>query len=544
LQPDGNFDEAQLSLRGKPKGSAMFSIWKPPIFEDEERTQRARAMHVIVQTAVVVVTLVLLTMGVLRGTGPFLRFAVGIAFVYGICISALLLSVRLKTQAASVFLVAGLTVVVTAFAMTAGGVHAMATPWYLIVIFGSGLLLGARAGFLTALSCSLLTLGMLVLEKMDLLPVSYVAPTPVMLWANFSLLVMSIVSLQRLASQTIRDALDKTRRSELRYRSVFEGANDAIFLMDGDRFIECNRQTSGIFGRSLEEILGKSLIEFSPANQPDGRPSGGNAQERIGLALGGQPQVFDWVLSKPDGSLCDAEVSLNRVDIGSRKLLQAVVRDVTARKRAERQLQASLQEKEILLKEIHHRVKNNLQVITSLLNLQSTRLDDEKMKDIFLDTQNRIRSMALIHEILLFSHFFGSVDLLDYCNRLTHRLTTAYRGRNVELDVQGEHINLSLDQAIPCGLILNELVSDAFKHASPGGRPSKIVIRIAITGGLCGITLSDDRGGIGEGPASSEDSSLGMELVSILVNQLEGKLTVGSGAGTNVMIEFPLGMTR
>jgi PAS domain S-box-containing protein len=188
--------------------------------------------------------------------------------------------------------------------------------------------------------------------------------------------------------------LDKTRRSELRYRSVFEGANDAIFLMDGDRFVECNRRTLGIFGCSLEQILAKTLIEFSPATQPDGRSSLENAQERIALAVGGQPQVFDWVHSKPDGSLFDAEVSLKRVASGSRKYLQAVVRDVTARKAAERQLQASLQEQEILLKEIQYRVKNNLQVITSLLNLQSARINDEKMKDIFLDTQNRIRSMA------------------------------------------------------------------------------------------------------------------------------------------------------
>jgi two-component sensor histidine kinase len=98
----------------------------------------------------------------------------------------------------------------------------------------------------------------------------------------------------------------------------------------------------------------------------------------------------------------------------------------------------------------------------------------------------------------------------------------AYRGHIVELDVQGEQISLSLDQAIPCGLILNELVSNAFRHASPCGRPSKIAIRIAITRGLCGITPSDDGGGTGEGSASSEDSSIGMELVSILVDQLEG----------------------
>ena len=210
------------------------------------------------------------------------------------------------------------------------------------------------------------------------------------------------------------------------------------------------------------------------------------------------------------------------------------------RKQAEEQLLASLKEKELLLKEIHHRVKNNMQVITSLLNLQSMSLTDENMKGVFMDSQNRIRSMALIHELLYYSGIFGSVDFLEYCNTLIHRLHAIYQRPDILLTIQGDKLTLNLDQAIPCGLILNELVSNALKHAFPPGVCGRISIQIKKQGHSCCLTVSDDGVGLHTGMDVKHSSSVGMQLLTSLTQQIEGTLSIASGPGVTSTLTFPL----
>jgi PAS domain S-box-containing protein len=212
------------------------------------------------------------------------------------------------------------------------------------------------------------------------------------------------------------------------------------------------------------------------------------------------------------------------------------------RKQAEEHVRASLEEKNLLLKEIHHRVKNNMQVIMSLLNLQSMKIADQKMNEVFTDSQNRIRSMALIHELLYHSGVFGSVDFLEYCDTLVHRLYRLYEVRGIELDVSGERLILNLDQAIPCGLILNELVSNAMKHAFPSGRTGRISVQIKSEDGSCHLIVRDDGVGLPDDLDLEKSTSIGMQVLSSLAEQIDGTLTTISGPGVTATLTFR--MTR
>ncbi len=211
------------------------------------------------------------------------------------------------------------------------------------------------------------------------------------------------------------------------------------------------------------------------------------------------------------------------------------------RKRAEEALKASLREKEVLLKEIHHRVKNNMQVISSLLSLQSRHLEDPKAIGMFKDSQHRIRSMALVHEKLYQAKDLSRIDFGQYLQNLIVYLVHSYQidsGRiGLKIDVGGAA--LDINTAIPCGLIVNELVTNALKHAFPGGRKGEV--RVALRKGASGLlTLTVGDNGVGW-PAEADfrkTETLGMQLVTMLVDQLDGSIDLERKAGTAFRISF------
>jgi PAS domain S-box-containing protein len=211
--------------------------------------------------------------------------------------------------------------------------------------------------------------------------------------------------------------------------------------------------------------------------------------------------------------------------------------------RAERELRAALREKEVLLQEIHHRVKNNLQVVASLLDMQAEAVADPRVRAAFEDSQARLHAMALIHEQLYQGASLAQLNAADYLRRLSTRLFETYRrpdGRiTLELDV--EEIALEINVAIPCGLMLNELLSNALKHAFPGGRPGAVAITLRqAPPGTCVLTVRDTGVGLPEGLDIRQTDSLGLQLVSLLITQLEGTLTLERGGGTTFKLTFPL----
>lgn len=225
------------------------------------------------------------------------------------------------------------------------------------------------------------------------------------------------------------------------------------------------------------------------------------------------------------------------------ELTEALLADIAVRQRAEEALKAALQEKEILLRETHHRVKNNLQVISSLLDLQAEASADPQVRAMFEDSQHRIRAMALIHETLYRGDGLAQINAADYLQPLSAQLAEAYRTLNnrVVLKCQVEEVWLSINKAVPCGLILNELLSNALKHAFPEAATGEILIVLRREApGSCTLIVSDTGIGFPEGLDFRTTESLGLQLVCLLTEQIEGTISLERRGGTAISITFPV----
>ncbi|OYE04157.1 hypothetical protein CDG79_14815 [Nostoc sp. 'Peltigera membranacea cyanobiont' 232] len=224
----------------------------------------------------------------------------------------------------------------------------------------------------------------------------------------------------------------------------------------------------------------------------------------------------------------------------ARELREAQVR--RERKQAEEQIKASLQEKEVLLKEIHHRVKNNLQIISSLLNLQAEYLKDNQALEIFKDSQNRIESMALIHEKLYQSQDLARINFADYIQDLVTNLFYSYNVNSsaITLKMNVEEVFLVIDAAIPCGLMINELISNSLKYAFPQREPGEISIDFcSIEANLFLLTISDNGVGFAHDFDFQATESLGLRLVKGLTHQLQGNIDFINDNGVKYKIIFP-----
>ncbi|MFQ6109927.1 MAG: sensor histidine kinase [Candidatus Aminicenantales bacterium] len=225
-----------------------------------------------------------------------------------------------------------------------------------------------------------------------------------------------------------------------------------------------------------------------------------------------------------------------------------VFRDITERRKSEEKIRASLAEKEVLLKEIHHRVKNNLQIVHSLLNIQSEYIKNKSVLNMLRETQDRVRSMALIHEKLYQSKDLARIEFGDYIQRLIDGLFHSYGivPESIKLEIDVKDIFLDINSAIPCGLIINELVSNSIKHAFPdgkggSGRPetqNRICVMMKRRDNKYTLTMSDNGVGIPEHLDFRDTESLGLQVVNTLVEQLEGSIELIRHGGTSFKIEF------
>ncbi len=245
---------------------------------------------------------------------------------------------------------------------------------------------------------------------------------------------------------------------------------------------------------------------------------------------------------RSDGSTFDGGVALASVFEDNEVTgMVCIIRDITEQVQVEEQIKSSLREKEVLLQEIHHRVKNNLQIISSLIALQAGYTNDEQVHQMFRESQSRIRSMALIHEQLYRSHDLARIDFSRYIDELTSNLMHSYQktiGR-IRLQVHSDPIYLDIDTAIPCGLIINELVSNALKHAFPNGREGIITLEFhSSVDQTLSLIVRDNGVGFPDGLNVYKTESLGLQLVTSLTAQLNATIGLQQAGGTIFEIRF------
>jgi PAS domain S-box-containing protein len=343
------------------------------------------------------------------------------------------------------------------------------------------------------------------------------------------------------AIETLEDVTERKKaensmkESEIRFRSVVESSTDAIIIGDQNmNILSWNRGAHEIFRYTEKEIIGQHLTKIILKDHTESyeKISGDN------IAILEKPA--EMIGLKNDGTQFPIEILLTSWRMGEESFYTAFIRDITLRKVVEGKIKSSLNEKEVLLKEIHHRVKNNMQIISSLISLQSDYADNEDTIKMFEDSKNRIRSMALIHEKLYQSEDISLIDFADYIESLAGRLLEVYgvAGRGINLRINAEDIFLSIDAAIPCGLIINELVSNSIKHAFPNGRLGQITIDMEKHNGGYMLSVSDDGVGFPEDIDYKNTESLGLQIVQTLTSQLRGKIELYVNGGTRFEIIF------
>jgi two-component sensor histidine kinase len=235
--------------------------------------------------------------------------------------------------------------------------------------------------------------------------------------------------------------------------------------------------------------------------------------------------------------------SLSRAKEQAETANESLQIEIGERTRAEARVKASLQEKEALLTEIHHRVKNNLQVISSLLSLQSRSLTNPEALSVFTQSQSRVRSMALVHEKLYQSPDLARIDFAAYVRELASYLCRVYQSstRAIPLRINAQGVFLSIERAVPCGLIVTELLSNALKYAFPEGRTGEINVELGPEeGDACRMTIRDNGVGLPRGVDLGHTPSLGLRIVRTLTEQLGGKISVSNDEGTAFTLVFPM----
>lgn len=329
--------------------------------------------------------------------------------------------------------------------------------------------------------------------------------------------------------------------SESRYRRLFEAAQDGILILDAGtgRINDANPFLIDMLGYPKEDILGKKLWEIGVFKDI-------KASQEVFLELQKKEYVRyeDLPLETKDGCSINVEFISNVYLVDRQKVIQCNIRDITDRKRAEEIVQQSLKEKDVLLKEIHHRVKNNLQIITSLLQLKLVNSKNAEVIDVFKQTQERIKVMAIVHQKLCEAKNFMSIDISGYIHELVNSLLLAYGvdREKILVKVNVAKISLSIDLAVPCGLIINELFTNCLKYAFPGDKKGKIYISIRlIKKGMLEILVRDNGIGFLKDFNLRKIESMGLTLVvSTIESQLGGKVKLKSEGGAQFKVTFKI----
>ncbi len=336
------------------------------------------------------------------------------------------------------------------------------------------------------------------------------------------------------ARRVVENSKRDLMQSEARLRLMTNQMPAVMWTTDAElRFTSSLGMGLSVLGLQPNQVVGMTLYDYFQTTKPEFFPIAAHFRalqgESVNYELHWQARTFN----------CQVEALYNTE--GKRLGVIGIALDVTERKRAEEQVKASLKEKEALIKEMSHRVTNNLQVISSLLNLQAGYITDEPARRVFMESQNRLKALALIHDKLYQSEDLTSIDFSGYIRNLIVHLFRAYKvnAHAITLQLDLDPVALDVDRAVPCGLIINELVSNALKYAFPNGKTGEV--RIDLHGDderRLILAVGDNGIGFPTGIDFRKTASLGMQLVNTLTDQIEGTITLERNCGTTFKIVF------
>jgi two-component system, sensor histidine kinase PdtaS len=327
------------------------------------------------------------------------------------------------------------------------------------------------------------------------------------------------------------------------FRQIIEAVPNATVVVNKTgQVVMMNAQVERAFGYKWDEILGQPIELLVPE-----RFRSRHAGLRSAFFVNPRPSPMvparDLYALHKDGSEFPVEIGLNLIETNDGPMVLSAFVDISDRRQEEERIRAALREKDILLGEVHHRVKNNLQIVYSLLGLQAARVADQATQDLLRDSQNRIHSMALIHQTLYGSQDFESVDFALFIGTLLSALIGSYGidTDRIAIRVDVEPVRLPIDVAVPCGLVVNELITNALKHAFRNRDHGEI--RIALTrqsGNEALLSVSDNGIGLPDHVDIETTETIGLQLVELLASQLDGVVSINRSDPTSFSLRFPI----
>jgi two-component sensor histidine kinase/ABC-type amino acid transport substrate-binding protein len=373
-------------------------------------------------------------------------------------------------------------------------------------------------------------LGAPIASLVDLRIIGLVGAGILALILVLALLAAALRRRVSIATEELRGKVGELEASEAKTRAFIKALPDLFFVYDREgRYLEIFTSTPELLSDPPERLIGKRVDEVGFSEDMVA-----GLKAKLAEAIdGGHMTGYDYELEIPTGRrLFEGRI----VPLGPHSAL-LVSRDVTETRAQEKKLRESLRDKEILLREIHHRVKNNMQVISSLIAIQADSFSSDSDRVLLAETQTRIRSMARLHELLYDSPELASIEASEYLKALVNELSASYGRSNIGLSCTDD-VRLSLDEAVPFGLIANELVSNALKYAYPADEDGRIEVRLRRQGEEATLIVSDGGKGLPSGMVPAEAKTMGFLLVFALVDQLGGSLTFSGGGGVMASLVF------